>query len=272
MTRRERMERRLGKRQEWAASRDRSAERRFDAAHKIAHNIPFGQPVLVGHHSERHHRRDLARIDSNMSRGVEDHKMAQHHRGAAIELERSLERSIFDDDPDAIEQLEERIAAREARRAHGKKVNAAWRKAGKPDPLDADTWAPFAEKVGAEDARFAESGLRYQRQGDSTGLYSWAKPYDPKYDGANIRRDQQRIASIRQRQQRTAAAEEAGGVTVEHLKTPDWSPVKYCRVTFAEKPERSTIDALKAAGYCWGRGSWTGDAAMLPECVAAEVL
>lgn len=25
--------------------------------------IPMGQPILVGHHSERRHRRDLARID-----------------------------------------------------------------------------------------------------------------------------------------------------------------------------------------------------------------
>jgi phospholipid N-methyltransferase len=45
-----------------------------DAAHKavaaIADNIPLGQPILVGHHSERHARRDAERIESGMRRAV----------------------------------------------------------------------------------------------------------------------------------------------------------------------------------------------------------
>ena len=38
---------------------------------QIADNIPFGQPILVGHHSERHARRDQARIESGMRRAVQ---------------------------------------------------------------------------------------------------------------------------------------------------------------------------------------------------------
>lgn len=36
----------------------------------IAGMIPMGQPILVGHHSERHHRRDLDRIDRGMRAGI----------------------------------------------------------------------------------------------------------------------------------------------------------------------------------------------------------
>jgi hypothetical protein len=39
-------------------SRIEDAQRAHDAVHRIADNIPFGQPILIGHHSERHARKD----------------------------------------------------------------------------------------------------------------------------------------------------------------------------------------------------------------------
>lgn len=49
---------------------ERYATRR-DAANAIVAMIPMGQPILVGHHSERRHRRDLARHDRNMRKAIE---------------------------------------------------------------------------------------------------------------------------------------------------------------------------------------------------------
>jgi precorrin-6B methylase 2 len=46
----------------------------YEAAHKavsaIADNIPLGQPILVGHHSEKHARKDAERIDNGMRKAV----------------------------------------------------------------------------------------------------------------------------------------------------------------------------------------------------------
>ena len=42
----------------------------FDEADGIGKTIPMGQPILVGHHSERGHRADLRRIDRNMAKAV----------------------------------------------------------------------------------------------------------------------------------------------------------------------------------------------------------
>ena len=39
-------------------------------------------------------------------------------------------------------------------------------------------------------------------------------------------------------------------------------------MTFAEKPERTILDALRAAGFRWGGGAWIGERAKLPEGVA----
>lgn len=38
----------------------------------------------------------------------------------------------------------------------------------------------------------------------------------------------------------------------------------YIRVTFAEKPDRAVLDALRNAGFSWSRGSWYGYRAKLP--------
>ena len=46
------------------------AERARKAVSEIADNIPLGQPILVGHHSERRARRDAQRIEDGMRKAV----------------------------------------------------------------------------------------------------------------------------------------------------------------------------------------------------------
>ena len=54
-----------------AAKERGSYEERHDAANAAVALIPLGQPILVGHHSEGRHRRDLARHDRNMNKALE---------------------------------------------------------------------------------------------------------------------------------------------------------------------------------------------------------
>ncbi|WP_266214530.1 DUF3560 domain-containing protein [Paraliomyxa miuraensis] len=49
----------------------------------VLDRIPFGQPILVGHHSEGRHRRDLERADASMRRSVEASKGAKDARRQA---------------------------------------------------------------------------------------------------------------------------------------------------------------------------------------------
>ncbi|MFI8769583.1 DUF3560 domain-containing protein [Streptomyces sp. NPDC053792] len=55
----------------------------FAEARRIGSAIPFGQPVLVDHYSAPRHRRDLARIDNNMRKGIEQGNRAEHYAGRA---------------------------------------------------------------------------------------------------------------------------------------------------------------------------------------------
>lgn len=130
MTRRERLERRAQKRQEWAEKADGRAAERFDAARRAVEGIEPGQPIIVGHHSEKMHRGALNRHDRAMRRGSEEAAKAKRHLRKADGIAHQLDRSIFSDDADAIEQLDAKVAALEAKRDTWKAWNAYWRKHG----------------------------------------------------------------------------------------------------------------------------------------------
>jgi hypothetical protein len=54
----------------YAVHREAEAERVVKSVNAIADNIPFGQPILVGHHSEKRARRDARRIEDGMHKAV----------------------------------------------------------------------------------------------------------------------------------------------------------------------------------------------------------
>lgn len=54
----------------YSYKRAADADRAHAAVASIADNIPFGQPILVGHHSERHARKDAQRIENGMRKAI----------------------------------------------------------------------------------------------------------------------------------------------------------------------------------------------------------
>lgn len=115
---------RAERRAEWARKRKAKSAAAFDAAKNLADQIPLGQPILVGHHSEGHARRDAGRITSSMAKGVEHDQMASKHTAVAGGIQHQLDTAIYRDDVDELERLEEKLAGLEARRARIKQINA----------------------------------------------------------------------------------------------------------------------------------------------------
>ena len=244
MTRRERLEAKVERRREWATGRTDKAAALTQYTDRFRGDWAFNtQP---GHIPER------ARVIRMIDKAGEHADMARHHDAKAAGLADQLDRSVFSDDHDAIAQLEARIAEHEATRDRMKLVNKLF-KAGDAEGLAA---------LGLDHARLAEKLT-------AAGAYWGDKPHLP-YEmtnlGARIRADRERIKQIKARQTRTEQAETAGGVLIE--TRPEWNG--YCRVTFAEKPERSILDALKAAGYQWGAGHWSGTYDALPAMLREE--
>lgn len=54
----------------YSASRSQDADAAHRAVNQVAQRFEFGQPILVGHHSERKARKDAERIESGMRRAV----------------------------------------------------------------------------------------------------------------------------------------------------------------------------------------------------------
>jgi phospholipid N-methyltransferase/outer membrane murein-binding lipoprotein Lpp len=66
----ERAEERADRFEEYSDKRMTDAENARQAVERITDGIPLGQPILVGHHSEKHARRDAERIESGMRKAV----------------------------------------------------------------------------------------------------------------------------------------------------------------------------------------------------------
>ena len=254
MNTRERLEARQEKRENWAIGREAKAEAAFKTSTAATAGIPFGQPILVGHHSERRHRNVIKKAHAAMGRAVESHDMAAMHRSKAAGIQRTLDRSIFSDDENAIEEIEKRIADREAQRKQNNAVNKIIRRKPKNECTP--------EKV----EELAKIGIR---ETTTAKLFSpdYGRPGIPSYVnanlGGNISSDRKRLESIKARQEKTKAAEESeNGISI--IEKNGW-----CIVTFAEKPEYSVIKTLKAAGFRWSQGSWMGSREKLPEGIEA---
>jgi len=93
--------------------------------------IPFGQPILVGHHSERGDRAYRRRATGKIDRGYALTKKAD-------EIARRAEAfgtcGISSDDPDAIDKLQEKLAILERQQEHSIASNKEARKVGQQKP------------------------------------------------------------------------------------------------------------------------------------------
>jgi hypothetical protein len=247
MTRRERAEARLERRRDWAAGRRDKAASCFAVAEPYRGDIAFAtQP---GHIPAR------ARVIAAQERGFAHNDMAAHHEGKAKGIEHQLANTVFSDDADAVEALRAKINTMRKTVERMKAANKIVRK------FKADVPGGVAALVAAG---FTEGQAARLFVPDFAGRLGFPA-YALTNDGANIRRMEARIIEIELRAQRQEKAEASRGVTIEGdgpTEFGDW-----VRITFAEKPDREILDALRAAGFCWGNGSWSGERSKIPSCV-----
>ena len=94
----------------------------FNEADKMASVIPFGQPILVGHHSEKSDRNYRTRIHNKMDKAIEEqHKADYWERRAQIAESNCI---ISSDDPESITKLTDKLAALQEYRNRLKQLNA----------------------------------------------------------------------------------------------------------------------------------------------------
>lgn len=65
---------RIDRYQELSEKAKRRQAQLVEESDRLVEHIPFGQPILVGHHSERAHRRTLERSQNKMFQSLDEGK------------------------------------------------------------------------------------------------------------------------------------------------------------------------------------------------------
>lgn len=76
----------------WADAAHRRSMEAFERSEAATAGIPFGQPILVGHHSERTHRAAIEKSWNAMGKSVAEGEKAESHESKAAYWERMAEK------------------------------------------------------------------------------------------------------------------------------------------------------------------------------------
>lgn len=210
-----------------------------DARAHVA-GIPMGQPILVGHHSERRHRRDLEKHDRKMRKGVELLRAAERAESPLAGA------SISSDDPEALKALRAQLEAARANHELYKRANAAYRKGhkrgGREGAIAAMREAGIADEVIAK-------GLRNLQL-----MPVWTVPFLLGNGNAEIKRIEARIAELERRD----AEPEREPIVGEGWRIEEDKADNRVRFYFDARPSREVIEELKRNGWRWSRtaGAW----------------
>ena len=201
-------------------------------------HIPPGQPILVGHHSERGHRKLLERSDRKMEQSIAVSEKAAYYEHKAEAAERN--NAIFSDDPEALAKLTAKMESLQMAQTRMKQINAYYRKHG--------TCQGF-HGLSDDQAEKLDDRVR--------NGYSWEKTPYPAYALSN---NNQEIRRLKERIKQLTEARELGyqGWEFEGGKVVANAENNRLQIFFDEIPSSELRQELKGRGFRWARseGVW----------------
>lgn len=222
---------------ELAEKADRESTSAYKQSTEMASVIPFGQPILVGHHSEKKDRNYRDKIHNKMGKSVEASKKAEYYLEKAKAAEHNT--SISSDNPDALSLLKEKVDKLEESQRKMKATNSAWR---------------TYDKKG-DSSQLEELGINAHQLADQIECaHSWNKQPYPSYELTNLN------AKIRNTKKRIASLEKAE--SIEHkeidygqLKAVQNVELNRIQLIFPDIPSQEIRTFLKTWGFKWSRSN-----------------
>lgn len=199
-------------------------------AHQMAEAIPFGQPILIGHHSEKRDRRYRDRIHSTFGKAFEELSKAEYYEKKAATVGTG---GISSDDPDAIAKLKEKLEGMQKNQELMKNCNKVIRKFKNKESQIAEL-----VKLG-----ISQDNAEKLLEGDFCGRIGFA-PYALQNNNANMARVKDRIAELEKTQNLSATTEEYESFSYE-VDNMDNRIV----FTFPGKPDEETRKILKSHSF-----------------------
>lgn len=237
--------------QERADNARETARRLSSEGSRMAGAIPMGQPILVGHYSEKSDRAYRGRIQSKFERAVEAEKKADdlEYRAKAA----ASNTAIYSDDPESVQAIDEKLAKMKANRELMKKCNALIRKGDRAGLLEIIKNPTKVEELFTP---------------DFCGRVGFAD-YELTNLGANIRRLEKRRESLANLKARGRTERMVGEVRV--VENPDIARIQ---LFYPGKPDEATRDKLKSWGFRWApsEGAWQRNLNNAGKYAARQVL
>ncbi|QPQ89165.1 DUF3560 domain-containing protein (plasmid) [Burkholderia gladioli] len=213
---------------EACADRARSASNMtYTRAEVMASAIPFGQPILRGHHSERRDRNYRARIHNTFGKAfaLQDQAKELERRAAAVGRG-----GISSDDPEAVDKLRVKLAELEERHERMKRTNALIRR---------------EDRAGLAALGYTADAIEKLFRPDYRGRAGFAS-YELTNSSANIRRIRDRIAALEKIAERCDREEQGQGYTYRE-------DVEDNRAAFVfdAKPDKPVRDLMKRNAFVY---------------------
>jgi len=245
----ERQQRRRERYEELADKADARSNAHYKEARRIGSHIPFGQPILVGHHSEGRARRDAANIHRNMGKSIEEDKKAEYYRRKAEGVGSG---GVSSDDPAAIKKLKGQLTAREKKQNFMKTINKVWRSAGKPSADNTEAWAKMAEhpEIIAFDFTNME-GLRKVYAQDWRKNGAPFPAFELTNNNSSIKRIKDRIKKIERERAKPAAEDLTGEIDGTACTLHENIELNRVQILFDGKPKSEIRGRLKRTGFRW---------------------
>lgn len=209
-------------------------------ARRMASVIPFGQPILVGHHSERRDRNYRAKIERKFRASFDASNKAEHYRLKAAAAASNT--AISSDDPEAVTKLREKIRTAEQRQELIKEANRLLKKKGGPNREGLYKLNPV----------FTDARIDELLKPDFCGRVGFPG-YELTNNNANIRRMKERLKSLEAKSQDEESEKVVNGVRI--VENVDENR---CQLFFNGKPAENVRAFLKSNGFRWSpsNGCW----------------
>ena len=221
--------------EELAEKAKNESQSAYNRSNSYVAGIPMGQPILVGHHSEKRHRRAIDNCHNAMRKSIELDKKAEYYAERAKSAAQN--NAIFSDDPNAIEKLADKIERLEKQQELMRSANKLIRK---------------NDVEGLLNLGFSEGVVNKLFQPDFCGRIGFAD-YRLTNNSANIRRLKQRLEQEQKKAELETTETEINGVKiVENVED------NRTQLFFDGKPSDEIRTELKRNGFRWSpyNGCW----------------
>lgn len=218
---------------ELAEKNKNEASALWDQGNKMASVIPFGQPILVGHHSENRDRNYRNKIDNKFRKSIEIEEKATYYEEKAEKMESN--NAIFTDDPEASEKIADKIKRLENNQNIMKLSNKII-KSNKPDAVKIDELIKL---------NFTESQAVKLLLPDFCGRLGFPS-YALTNNNANINRLKKRLNYVEK-----LASVGTSEIEINGVKIIDNQDANRLQIFFPDIPSPEIRTELKRSGFRW---------------------